>query len=169
MPLLAGTSRFGSIPRVVCAAVVAIAMIVVPVVLWSVVKPAAHSVEYGILGLATFVACPLVFQLLSRARPGIGYGVIFAFVAAAGFAIQIGTGVFLGPLTVGAGLLGGIASFFIVFIPGLVGASIAWFITRSLDPVGPGAREPRIRPWHFGAGIAIVELVAIALLPVLWR
>jgi hypothetical protein len=162
-------SRFGPRARVVGAAVVAIAMFFVPALLWSVFKPAAHSVEYAILGLATFVACPLVFQLLSRPHPGFGYGAVFAFVVAVGFAIQIGAGVFLGPLTVGAGLFGAIAVFLIVFITGLIGASIASLIARSLDPEGPGGRESGLRPWHFGAGIAVVELVSIALLPVLWR
>lgn len=162
-------SRFGPMARVVCAAVVAIAMFLVPALLWTVVKPADHSVEYGVLGLATFVACPLVFQLLSRPHPGFGYGAVFALVVTVGFAILIVAGIFLGPLTAGAGLLGAIAVFFIVFVPGLIGASIASLIARSLDPERPGGRASRLRPWHFGAGIAVVELVAGSLVPVLWR
>ena len=161
-------SRFGPTLRVVCAAVVALAVLLVPGLIWSVFKPAAHSVEYGVLGLLVFVACPLVFQLLSRPNPGFWYGAVFAFVVAVVFAVLIATGSHLGPWTVSAGLPGAIAVFFIVFVLGLIGASIG-LLAPGLDPEGQGGRESGLRPWHVGAGIAVVELAAIVLLPVLWR
>ncbi len=164
-----GGSRFGAVVRVCGAALVGLAMLLLPTVLWSIDKPKAHLVPYAVLGLAMLAACPLVFQLLAGWRHGFRSGAIFALVVAAGLAVYFIRSAVPKPVGVGTGIYGGVIFFVVFSIPGLFGAWVASLIGGEFDNREAETKGPHPWAWLIGATLAVIELAASALLILLWK
>ncbi len=161
-------SGLGAAARVFGAAVVGIAMLLVPTILWAVDKPKAHFTVYAILGLGMLVLCPLVFQLLSGRSRRLHFGAIFALVVAIGLALFFVFGPVTSPVAGASGAFMGIVFFLVYLVPGLIGAYIASLIDEGFDHRATHKGGSRLWPWVIGACLAVIELAASALLILYW-
>jgi hypothetical protein len=119
---------------------------------WDPTSPGRDSVLVAmVLFLSSFFG-PMVFALLSGARPdwlwGVGFGLLCAVAAGVvwGWAGR-------------TGLATAVVLFLLSFIIGLAGAGLGVVVSR---PVLREGRRHRFKPWHLGGAVAFLELVLVA-------
>lgn len=109
--------------------------------------------------IASAVLGSLVFTLLSKARPewlyGIGCSSAVAILSAVGWGfLRPGTGVRFS-FSIAVFVLG------LSFLAGMAGASVASLLSRPLLRKRPNGNPKRVRPWHIGGAVLILELVLV--------
>jgi uncharacterized membrane protein YeaQ/YmgE (transglycosylase-associated protein family) len=147
--------------RMVYAALAGILATAAPLALYRLVDTQDDAM-YA-LWLAAPVLGPMVFELICRRRPEWGWGLAFAVVLAVVFGVWSFIDSPIEELEGGLAVLFGVFIFVSTFLAGMVGASIASLIARAFDHsserLGRSAR--RFHPWHVGAALVLVEIVAV--------
>ena len=163
-------SRWAAVERMVYAALAGAAVVAAPLLLFWAASPGADD-RWLIAWAVTPFLGPLVFQLICRSRPEWGWGLAFAAALGAVFGIWSGIRPPLEHSGSGQAALIGALFFAMTFLAGMVGASIATLITRLFELRSPASSgsgttfsggEGRFKPWHVGAALLVVEMVAVA-------
>jgi hypothetical protein len=147
--------------RVVYAALAATVAVAAPLILS---RLAAPALDERWLAAWIVIVGPLVFQLLSLPRPEWSHGLIFSAAVALVMGIWGSVGSPFEYSGIGQAALIGILIFVTAFFAGMVGASVASLIARLFDPHPGHTGDGRLRPWHIGAAIAGVDVLAAAIL-----
>jgi hypothetical protein len=157
-------ARWAAAERMVYAALAGAAAVAAPLLLFWVA--ASTDDTWLITWAVTPFLGPLVFQLISRPRPEWGWGLAFAAALGAVFGIWGGIRPPFEHSGSGQAALIGALFFAMTFLAGMVGASIASLIGRLFElRLPPSYDTPsRVRPWHVGVALLVVEIVAVAAL-----
>jgi hypothetical protein len=150
--------------RVIYSAIVALIVFVAPVLLVWLGEPGFDWPGWFVAIAAAMLVPPFVFQLLSRPDPDWSYGLAFAVVPA--LTLAVATGVLVPrdpeyPGGIGWLIFTVLFAFVVVFLIGMVGASIASLVARPFTPDNSRHRPQRLRAWHIGAAVAGVDVVAV--------
>jgi hypothetical protein len=166
-----GSRRVSANERVVYAALVAVVAFAAPVLLiWSAepgfglgsLLPVKGRVGWSgqlLPFAAALVIPPFVFQLLSRRSPAWTYGSAFGVIPATTSAVTVGV---LERHDLNATVfVFALFAFVATFLVSMVGASVASLVARLFDPETQLRRPQRLQPWHLGAAVAAVEMIAV--------
>lgn len=149
------------------AAIVASAVTVAPAVALFAVPRAWPSVYDGVEVFFFYLPLMLgsfVFATLERPRPEWLHGVAFAFGVAMVASVVLMIRLAHEPGDLGHGALElSFLGFILVILGvmlGMAGSGIASVVSRPLLAPRPNGTTRRVKPWHLGVTVAIVELVA---------
>ena len=107
---------------------------------------------------ASALLAALVITLLRKARPW-GYGVTGAAIVA--ILSAVGWGFVRHDINAGFSVSSAGFVFMFTFLAGMAGASVAALVSRPLLRERADGKPKRVRPWHIGAAVLLVELVFI--------
>ena len=151
--------------RIVYAAIVALVAFAAPLLLGWFGSRGPGGMSSTPLLVAPLIG-PMVFQLLAHPRPEWWHGLAFAVVPALVGSIWVGVGI---STAYGSRLAGGVCVyiFFVAYILGMVGALVASLVVRLLDRKPKDQTSRKLRPWHVGATLAFLAVIAVAVVAAL--
>jgi hypothetical protein len=159
--------RWERVERITYATLAAGVAVVAPLLLFYVLSRTTGD-EALVLWVVAPIVGPLVFQLVSRARPEWGWGLAFAAALALFFGVWGGAEPPFEYSGAGQAALIGAAIFAMTFLAGMVGASVASLVARLFD-LRRQAPAGRLRPWHVGAALAAADVLVVAALAITTR